>query len=277
MNNNACAVWDFTLKHDDSTNLDVVKEIVKFLGKKWAFQLERGDSGYEHYQGRISLFKKKRLTELVNLVAETCFKGAHFSITSAANKSNFNYAEKLDTRIDGPWTSEDASIYIPRQYRNINLYEWQAFIIEHSKIFDTRSINMIYDPIGNRGKSTIASYCELTMKGLDLPPLNDAKELIATMCDVCKAKEDRSPNPVFIDLPRAMSKSNLRQLYTAIEQIKKGKLFDVRYHYTEWWIDSPCIWVFANELPDTTLLSSDRWIIWEFSNERLVRRPKDEA
>lgn len=76
------------------------------------------------------------------------------------------------------------------------------------------------------------------------------------------AKETRSPSPIFLDMPRAMNKERLNGIYTAVEQIKKGKLYDLRYSYKEYWIDSPQIWVFSNIEPDISLLSRDRWRIW---------------
>lgn len=67
---------------------------------------------------------------------------------------------------------------------------------------------------------------------------------------------------MFFDMPRAMPKQALHGLYTAIEQIKKGKVYDLRYHYKDWWFDSPQIWVFSNTMPDRSLLSADRWKVW---------------
>lgn len=128
---------------------------------------------------------------------------------------------------------------------------------------------MIYDPVGGHGKSTLAAICELTLGGIDLPPVNDSKELLQAMCDICRAKKERSPNPVFIDMPRAMDKGKLYGIYTAIEQIKKGKLVDLRYSYREWWIDSPAVWVMTNIEPDPDLLSRDRWKVWCIEGNKL--------
>jgi hypothetical protein len=128
--------------------------------------------------------------------------------------------------------------------------------------FDSRNINLVYDKRGNQGKSTIAALCELYGNGLDLPPVNDAEKLVQSLCDICISKNLRNPSPVFIDMPRAMDKSRLHGIYTAIEQIKKGKLYDVRHSYRDWWIDSPQLWVFTNIEPDLELLSRDRWIVW---------------
>lgn len=183
------------------------------------------------------------------------------------------YAGKVQTRTRGPWTDKDAEpAYIPRQYRDKmnSLYPFQKFIFDSAKEFDDRIINMIFCPSGNVGKSTIASLCELFGKGIDLPPVNDADRLIQSCCDICMAKQIRDPSPIFVDLPRAMNKDRLNGIYTAIEQIKKGKLYDLRYTYKEWWIDSPTIWVFSNIEPDMMLLSKDRWRIWKVVNKELV-------
>ena len=109
---------------------------------------------------------------------------------------------------------------------------------------------------------------ELYGRGIDLPPVNDAEKLIQSLCDICMAKQLRDPSPVFVDLPRAMDKSRLNGIYTAIEQIKKGKLYDLRYNYKEWWIDSPALWVFSNIEPDMTMLSRDRWRLWTIDDKK---------
>lgn len=67
---------------------------------------------------------------------------------------------------------------------------------------------MIYDPQGNNGKSTLAAIAELTCDAIDLPPLNDFKDLIALLCNICMDKHLRAPGLVFVDLPRAMKKTN---------------------------------------------------------------------
>ena len=64
---------------------------------------------------------------------------------------------KEDTRIEGPYKDGLAdvdNIYIPRQFRDKKLYEWQQTIIDSAKVFDDRIINLIYDPVGKDRKST---------------------------------------------------------------------------------------------------------------------------
>jgi hypothetical protein len=129
---------------------------------------------------------------------------------------------------------------------------------------------MIFCEHGNVGKSTIASLdlCELFGNGIDLPPCNDAEKLVQAACDICIAKEIRGLSPIFVDLPRAINKYRLNGIYTAIEQIKKGKLYDLCYHYKEYWIHAPQIWVLSNILPKLDMLSKDRWKVWTINEDK---------
>ena len=78
----ACYVYDFTEKFGRSAEELIFS--LKKLCKKWGFQREIGENtGYDHYQGRISLYKKLRLGELINQ-APICGK---WSITSKACSS----------------------------------------------------------------------------------------------------------------------------------------------------------------------------------------------
>lgn len=255
MTDNACCVWDFSFPEERAT-VDELKEKLKEFCKGWAFQLEKGDkTGYMHYQGRVSLKVKSRK-------GPSIYKGIRWSPTSGANKDNLFYVIKEDTRVAGPWTDKDKVIYLPRQYRDIKLYDFQSEILKSATIFDPRCIDLIYDVEGNSGKSTVAAIGEILHGGIDMPPLNDFKELVALACDICMANETHNPKIMFFDLPRALCKDTLNGLYSAIEQIKKGKLYDCRYKYKDWWIDSPRCWVFSNHCPDEQLLSNDRWRIW---------------
>lgn len=260
MAKNGCCGWDFTLK-DTGQTIDEIKASLKQYCKKWTFQKEKGEkTGYLHYQGRVSLKLKTRKPPFWQ-------KDCKWTPTSNENVDNNFYVSKEDTRIGLTYSDTDKEVYIPRQFRNIILYTWQKLVIDSSYIFNDRKIDLIYDPKGNSGKSTVAAICELLHNGIDMPPINDFKELIATLCCILSDENQRSPNIIFFDLPRALDKERLYGLYSAIEQVKKGKVFDQRYHYKKWWFDSPRIWVFSNHLPDMAILSADRWNIWTINNE----------
>lgn len=275
---NGCAVWDFRANEDYYESEEVIIKFLTANCKKWVFQLEKSDTGYIHWQGRFSLIKKRHKNKLLDLFeASQIQKPNHISPTVKENhKEEFFYAMKEDTRLRGFWSDktnkQEQQVYIPRQLRNLELHPFQHQILDSAHLFEGRNINLIYDTKGCIGKSTVASLGELLHGGIDMPPLNDFKELIAVACNICMTKQTRTPKIMFFDMPRAIDKTRLYGMYSAIEQVKKGKLFDIRYNYKCWWIDSPQIWVFTNHLPDTKLLSQDRWKIWTINDDKLLQK-----
>lgn len=270
-----CCVWDFTAKCDDY-ELQEVKDILKRFTKKWAFQREKATSGYEHYQGRLSL-KTKISSE--SLVARALGVTWHISRTSTENSTNDFYVTKSDTRQEGPWSDKDREIYVPRQLlgRLENLLPWQQTVYDQRNLFDDRIVNCIHDWGGNCGKSTLASLFDCYELGIDLDSGNDGQALIQDLCDQCKALDTHKPGVIFVDLERSFDQTKLYGMFTAIEKIKKGKLSDRRYTYTKWWIDSPQIWVFCNTLPKAHYLSEDRWRFWTVENRELRGLSRDEV
>ena len=72
-----------------------------------------------------------------------------------------------------------------------------------------------------------------------------------------------------IDMPRAMKKKKLNSLYSGIEQLKNGFMYDLRYHGKFRAIDDPNIIVFTNTPPKMSYLSADRWVLWEVVDKQL--------
>lgn len=255
---NAQCVYDFTYFGDLKS-----PEITKILSnhcKKWCFQLEEcPTTSRKHMQGRFSLKMKKYKTTIP-------FKLGNFSITSGENCNNDFYVLKVDSRIKGPWKDSDEVIYIPRQIREIeNLRPWQEEIIEKMKIWDTRTINCIYCPNGNIGKSVLVGWVRAYKLGRCLPPVNDYKDMLRMVCDL------PTSHAYLIDMPKAIKKDKLGGFYSAIETIKDGYAYDDRYSFKEKVFDCPNIWIFTNTLPDFNLLSSDRWQVWQVEKLHLVK------
>jgi hypothetical protein len=262
MTESALAVWEFRC---NECELESFKSRLRQVFKKWVFQLEESDGGYRHYQGRGSLIKRRRKQELLPVLRSAGLDDLDVrpTITTEHTKEAF-YQTKADTRVDGPWKDTDTELYIPRQYRGLmdRLYPFQQKVIDSVFEFDSRAIQLVYCQFGAKGKSTIAALCCLHYGCIRIPAVNDAEKLIASVCDILHAKKERNPRAVFLDLPRAMDKTKLRGIYTAIEEIKCGYVYDLRYTYKDWWFDSPAVWVFTNIEPQMDYLSPDRWKIW---------------
>ncbi len=260
---NAICTWDFTLsKAHINDRISLIKKLDDKC-KKWAFQLETGEkTGYEHYQGRVSL--KLKVRNIMKIFDVFKF---HWSITSNENKDNNFYVIKSDTRTDGPWTDKMDLVphYIPKQIRAIKeLYPFQKKIIKILEIWDTRHINVLVDDVGNIGKSIIKTYCGVHKIACIIPFCNDYKDVLRSVMDRPKR------GAYIIDMPRCINKERLYQLYSAIETIKDGYAYDDRYKFREEYFDCPNIFIFTNSTPDKTLLTPDRWKIWKVFSKTLI-------
>lgn len=258
-----CYKYDFTLSAAICDDYNIIKKLLEEFCKIGTFQKEESpETNYLHYQGRVSLNKKLTLKQLIKSTPET-LKGIHWSITSNNCKGD-DYCTKEYTRIDGPWILHKEEEYIPRQIREIKeLYEWQKTVIDKLNIWDKRSINMLYCPYGNIGKSTLIGYVRAYKLGRALPPVNDYRDMLRMVCDLPVSKN------YFVDMPRALKKDKLGSFYSAIETIKDGYAYDDRYTFKEKIFDCPNIWIFSNILPEFELLSTDRWKIWIVENNEL--------
>lgn len=270
---NPVAVWDFTWKKHDEIEEDWLKERLNEVAKNWVFQLEEGKSGYVHWQGRMTLFKKARKKSLIKIMMtiDKIFKDLHVTPTSNnARRGEAFYVMKAQTRVKGPWKHDDPKPpYIPRQIREIKeLRPFQKQIIDSVKVWDTRTINFVWCPKGNNGKSTLVGYLRAHQLARVLPPMNDQKDMMRMVCDL------PTSTCYIIDMPRAMKKEKLYGFWAAIETVKDGYAYDDRYSFKEKVFDCPNIWVFGNVKPDFNVMSTDRWKVWTVTDSyELIRVP----
>lgn len=257
---NAMCVWDFTISYEEvEKDYNVIIKQLKEHCKKYCFQLEKGkEDGYLHYQGRLSLKIKLRKPQIIEL-----FPQWRLRATSTVNSDNIFYVMKDDTKVQGPWKDTDEEIYIPRDIREITkLLPWQESMLEIISGYNQRVINVVYDPVGNKGKSTFVRYCGVYRIGRKLPFCNEFRDVMRMVCDMPTSK------CYFIDMPRAVNKDRLYSLYGAIEEVKNGWAYDERYHYKEKYFDPPCVILFTNREPDLNMVSMDRWRIWSINDEK---------
>lgn len=249
------------------------------IAKHFVFQKEEGagDTNYIHYQGRFSLFKKATKKACLNLFSkklgyDLCDCPQYLEPTTSVEvkKRSFSYVMKEQGRLDGPWTEKEFNKiandpeFVPWHLAKIidKFRSFQKYIYEHRADKDPRIVNVLYNPTGNIGKSDLCDYLRIFCGGFIIPPVSDFQTMVASVMNYAESKQTRDITPIMVDMPRAMPKNKLSEFYAAIEQIKRGRLYDTRYHYKEYNINPPVIWIFTNELPDMTLLSADMWKLW---------------
>ena len=269
-----CCVYEFRIT---ATNLSHTELISYFKGivKKYAFQKEKGEeNGYLHYQGRLSFIKKVRKSNALRIfpdeLKQIMLKDGYWlcpTITKEYLKGEGFYHLKEQTRVAGPYKDTDVVRYIPRQIRECpKLRPFQQTIVDDCDNWDTRTINVVYEPLGNRGKTILVGYCRAYNIGRALPMVNDYKDLLRMVCDLPTSRM------YLFDMPRSIKKDRLFQFFSAVETIKDGYAYDDRYSFKEKNFDSPNIWIFTNTLPDTSMLSLDRWKIWKITKNYKLKR-----
>lgn len=262
-------LWDVTIPETEFS-VKQLKDICKKHGKKWCFQREEGkETGYRHFQLRISLKEKKRLTAVKKIFG----KKSHCSVSSSNSKGTFSYVMKTDTRIDDDYYSnENQEIEKPWQLRkNVQEYPWQLEVRESCGVLDDRVINWLWCPKGNIGKTFLCMSLHCERVAEYVPACNDFKDLMQMLYG------KRTAKAYMVDLPRALDKGKMSQMIAGLEQLKNGYIFDSRYQWKEKIIGSPVIWVFSNTIPYLDTLSSDRWRCWEVVDMKLKNVPDNWA
>ena len=268
------AVWEFRYNADAFDGEDALRELLKGVAKTYVFQLERGDGGYNHYQGRLSLFKKRRKRPALRLFPEGLAPN-YFepTVSSEYLKGDNFYCMKEDTRVAGPWTDKDVVAPLTEQMKlflSWELLPWQKDLMEQTSTFNLRTIDLVYDPVGNAGKSLFSEYLEYKGIAEEVPPYRLMDDIFAWVATRPIKKT------YIVDMPRGMKKDRLGDFYSGIEVIKNGVAYDKRYTAKKLRFSRPRIMVFTNELPILSLMSPDRWNIWTISNNELHKYVEDQ-
>lgn len=251
--------WDFTLPKDKWTMDEIIERLEKNGADRFAIGDEKGEGGYEHFQGRVVFKVAKEMTTVCNLLGFCRGKGPdmdRWGWVGPTHVRDFEYVKK-----EGKfYCSWEGAL---RKFQTIELLGWQAQAEQFFQNESERQVYIIVDEIGNHGKSWFSKYLEATHQA-DVCPVTDgdASNYIEYCC--------KHPAKGYVfDVPRADSIKSKKAMWRAIEQIKNGLLYDRRYTSEKKWIDPPKIIVFSNEEPDYDTLSQDRWIVHRITDSGL--------
>lgn len=249
---NASYVYSFTMKKDKLSTKGVWN-LLKLHCKKFTFQLERGEkTGYEHYQGMVSLKKKLRFKQVAELLLDS-------HVEQAKNPHALEkYCQKADTRLDGPWNEK--SSFIRDRFLEFTPLPWQQEILDIiSTEPDDRTIHWYYSPTrGKLGKTLLAKHLCLTRnavfvsdKGADI---KCAISMLPVAPDVC------------IFYFTKTQEEFMGSCYGAIESIKDGIYFNGKYESGMKLMDCPHVLCLSNFYPRVEALMVDRWHIVNIEN-----------
>jgi hypothetical protein len=264
--------YDLTISVEKSStdHLLIGTELSRWF-KKFVFQREVGEeTGYDHWQFRGHLIKCKTFAAMKKICTDSLWCARASITTSTVHAGNsFNYVMKADTKTAGPWKEDDFidPPVLTRQLKTFHSqtkYPWQDTVDKWCDELDDRSIKLVYDQIGNNGKSIFAEYLEYHGKAFEMPPFRLMEDIMACAMGI-------KPQKVYlIDMPRGMKKDKLGEFYSGLESLKNGVCYDKRYAFRKRRFDRPQIIVFTNTLPEMSFMSKDRWSIWEMDSNKTL-------
>ena len=240
--------WCFTLNNYTNEQSEQLEHILKSECRWFIFQEEKGEEGTPHLQGIVNLAKKQRLTGLKKIDPRI-----HWEPTKSV-KASIAYCIKNETRCGRQWIH---GIEVPEEIEVEKPKGWQLHVMDiiNSKP-DKRTIHWFWESVGGVGKSELCKYLVVKHNALMLTgKSNDMYNMLA--------KHPTRRKLIICDIPR----SSIGYInYAAIEQIKNGLVFSGKYEGTQLVFNTPHVIVFANEAPDYSQMSGDRWNVVNITN-----------
>ena len=241
--------WFFTLNNYTEKELCSIVPI-QDLCKHMIVGKEVGEGGTPHLQGFINLLVKKRPMSL------GLSPRIHWEKAKGNNEENLIYCSKEGNVVISKGFPEPLKILKDNQMK-----PWQREIL---KIIETeaddRTIHWYWSSSGGLGKTTFCKY--LTAKHDALPLCGKGDNVRHGVAGYLESK-GYTPKLVVFPIPRSYNASYIS--YTALENVKDMYFYSGKYEGCVINGNCPHMFVFANEPPDETGLSVDRWRIVEIT------------
>lgn len=251
MSNKGCdemtdAKWWSLTASKQFWEFESLKAILEEKCERFVIGDEIGEGGYKHFQIK-AVFKKGMSLKELNVI----LPGVHGAPTVTRN---FEYEEK-DGNFYRSW-EKAISKHAVEEWNS-----WEQMVVSMAEQQTDRQVLVIVDLEGGIGKTKFAK--KLVAKHICdyIPQMDKPKDYMR----VAYAK--KNAKGFFFDICRTQDyhgkfDGNWQSaLWSAIEKMKDGFVYDERNSWKEAWIDSPLIIVAMNEYPRINALSKDRWII----------------
>ncbi len=241
--------WFLTWNNYDSASLGVLLGLAGL--KRYCIQEEVGKDGTPHLQG-VMVFKTNVLMSTLN---NACNKKCWWSRCRNLQAAK-NYCSKVPTASGERWVKGfNIFVKVKDPLEGKELYDWQEDILNMVRgKADDRKVQWYWSAVGNVGKSVLCKHMVLKENAIVVGgSFRDAYYAIMQ-----RVQKKRSVNLVVFALSRSQGN---KVSYIAIEGIKDGMFFSPKYESGMCVYNHPHVLVFANEPPDLSMLSKDRWVV----------------
>lgn len=179
----------------------------------------------------------------------------HFEPCNGSELQNLTYCEKSGRFRTFGYPAPIAII--------TELRQWQESVLS---LFlmppDGRSIHWIHEMQGGVGKSALCKYLMVKYKALyiDQGKKSDiVNHVFNTDMDKCGG--------IILDIPR---NTQNKISYSAVESLLNGMIFNSKYETGSKLFNPVNIFVFSNYPPERSMMSADRWRIFEIRDNTLI-------
>ncbi len=252
--------WKIVIGKYNGVKECAISAMFSKYGKKWVFQEEKSDDGYEHFQCLVAWRKKVRKLYLLKTISAR-LNTPMVNISLNPSDEEFRvYCSKLETRVDGPWSFGFPDI--PTEPLDIlkyeDLYRWQKEVWDRvNEKPDNRKVFWYFDPEGFAGKTQLCKslvyYHDAFIFG------GKCRDIASRVCQM-----PGSPKLCVMNVSRTHEKF---VSYEALEQLKDGILQSGKYEGGQKIFNSPHVIVMANFEPDWNAMTKDRWAVFKLSKE----------
>jgi len=274
--------WAFTayVNNEDGTpkepvcNHAAIIALLKARGvSRFCFQLEIGEGGRHHYQGRAGFKQSHRMTALPKDFA------IHWGIEADAAGSTF-YATDVEKRAAGPWTDktekQTMSERLKLRLAPLQLRAWQEIIVNDIGQQNDRQITMVMDVWGQSGKGALSNWLEINRGAIIIPStMMTAEDVVQYVYCMIEDDDDMKDQILVMDIPRSLETTKKwASWFAGIETLKDGKVYDKRFSAKAKRICPPKVVVLCNDFPPVNGLSVDRWRMYFMDYDCIVTRVK---
>ncbi len=252
--------WFLTWNNYERMGPGVAIRMLKGLAgvRKYVIQEETGANGTPHLQGVVTFQHAKLWSQLTNVTGVHCRWALCRNLYAAKQ-----YCRKVHTRTGRVYvlgyTAGARVVRDPLEGKDLYMYQERVIEIVQGEP-DERKIYWFYSFKGGIGKSALVKHLCLRYDAMVTGGrMADAHYAIAE-----KVKKHQDPDIILFDIPRSEGR---KCCYAAIEGIKNGCFFTSKYESGMCLFNTPHIIIFANESPDRSKLSDDRWVVQQLDNE----------
>lgn len=218
----------------------------------------------QHLQCYFRFKNQKRFSTM-----KSALPGAHIETAKADDQANYKYCSKegdFKTNITPKIDRADLVDMVLKTYNSVTWRPWQKDVLDIvEKDPDTRTVVWIFEPRGNQGKSFLAKF--LCCRTGTVISSGKATDIFNQVNQSIEA--GILPKLVICDVPRVCKDF---VSYQAIEKLKDGCLYSGKYEGGVCLFPAVHVICFANQMPEVSKMSSDRWLIYEIKDNQLFEK-----